>query len=183
MGKFVIVSGSPAEFSRSAAIAKFVGELLAENNEVEFIQVKDLPPEDLVYAKWDSEAIKKSISLIESADALVVISPVYKASYTGLLKTFIDLLPEKSLVNKTILPILNGGTVAHLLSLEYAFKPVFSVLGATDIVNGVYLVDSQVQYRETEITFIESGAEQRLRSNVSELISRVNNQPKLLIKG
>lgn len=183
MGKIVIVSGSPAKFSRSAAISKFVGELLEENHQVDYIKPSDLPPGDLVYAKWDSEAIKKSISLVESADALVFISPVYKASYTGVLKTFIDLLPEKSLVDKTILPILNGGTVAHLLALEYAFKPVFSVLGATDIINGVYLVDSQVQYNETELTYIENEAEQRLRVNVNELINKINQSEKAVIKG
>ncbi len=183
MGKIVIVSGSPAKFSRSAVIANIVGELLAENNQVEHIKVSELPPEALVFARWDHQAISSTIRLIESADAVVFISPVYKASYTGLLKTFIDLLPEKSLADKIILPILNGGTVAHLLSLEYAFKPLFSVLGATDIVDGVYAVDSQIQYKETELTFIEDGLEQRLKANVNELLIRLNKNKKPVVKG
>ena len=59
-----------------------------------------------------------------------------------MLKAFFDLIPEKGLVDKVVLPIVTGGTIAHLLSLEYAFKPLFSVLGSQEIINGVYMVDS-----------------------------------------
>jgi FMN reductase len=184
MANVVIISGSPSQVSRSSAVADFVGKLLKKKgNQFHHIKVCDLPAEDLVYAKFDSPAIQQAKTLIANADAVVVVSPVYKASYTGIFKTFFDLLPEKALSNKTILPIANGGTVAHLLSLEYAFKPLFSVLGATDIVDGVYIVDSQVQYSETELTFLSDEVEQRLRANVSELVSRLNRNTKSPIKG
>ncbi|HWO98485.1 MAG TPA: NADPH-dependent FMN reductase [Bacillus sp. (in: firmicutes)] len=182
MANIVIISGSPSPSSRSSAVADFVGELLEkEGNQLRHIKVRDLPAEDLLYAKFDSPAVQQAKTLVAGADAVVVVSPVYKASYTGIFKTFFDLLPEKALSGKTILPIANGGTTAHLLSLEYAFKPLVSVLGATDIVDGVFIADSQVQYSETELTFLSDEAEQRLRANVQELVSRLTKQPKASI--
>jgi FMN reductase len=70
------------------------------------------------------------------------------------------------------LPIATGGTIAHLLSLEYAFKPVFSVLGSNEILNGVYLIDSQIGYKENGLIFSDAGAEERLLASLEELIKR-----------
>jgi FMN reductase len=49
------------------------------------------------------------------------------------LKTYLDLLPQKALVGKRIVPIAIGGSLGHLLAIENALKPVLSVLGATEI--------------------------------------------------
>jgi FMN reductase len=172
MGIIVIISGSTSVKSRSSALAQVVGNLLGKGgNQVEHICVRDIPPEDLVYAKFDSPAIQEAATLISDADALVVISPVYKASYTGIIKAFFDLLPEKALAGKTILPIANGGTSAHLLALEYAFKPLFSILGARDILDGIFIVDSQIQYSKTEVRFQSEEIEQRFHWNINKLIS------------
>lgn len=184
MANVVVISGSPSKVSRSATIANFVGELVQkEGNHFHHLQIRDLPAEDLVYAKFDSQAIQQAKNLIAAADAVIVVSPVYKASYTGIFKTFFDLLPEKALAGKTILPIANGGTSAHLLSIEFAFKPLLSILGATDIIDGVFIVDSQVQYSETELKFVSDEVEQRLRANVNELLSRLTKNSKTLIEG
>lgn len=55
----------------------------------------ELPAEDLIHTKFESEAIVKANGLVAEADAVIVVSPVYKASYTGVLKTFLDLVPQK----------------------------------------------------------------------------------------
>ncbi|MGX6443214.1 NADPH-dependent FMN reductase [Neobacillus sp. K501] len=184
MTNIVLISGSPSLVSRSQAVANFVAKLLKKegNHTVQQINVRDIPPQDLLHAKFDSAAIQHALSVISEAEAVVVISPVYKASYTGIIKSFFDLLPEKALADKTVLPIANGGTGAHLLAIEYAFKPLFSVLGATDIVNGVFIVDSQVQYSKTELTFLSKETEQRLRKNVYELVSRAGKNSESLIE-
>ena len=119
MSNIVIISGSPSEVSRTSALASFLNNVIAEQgHQVNKISVRDLPPEALIYAQFNNSAIKEAQELVKQADALIVISPVYKASYTGVLKSFFDLIPEKGLEGKKILPIATGGSIAHLLSLR-----------------------------------------------------------------
>ena len=174
MSNIVIISGSPTQPSRSFAIASYVKKfLLTQNHKVEHINVRDLPPEDLIYANFKSPAINHTLAQVDRAQAVIVISPVYKASYTGVLKTFFDLIPEKGLAEKIILPIANGGSIAHLLSLEYAFKPLFSILDSQEILTGVYLVDSQFTYKDSELTFNQSEIQKRLHSSLETLLTKL----------
>jgi FMN reductase len=174
MSNIVIISGSPTQPSRSFAISSHVKKLLStQGHQIEHINVRDLPPEDLIYANFKSPAINHALAQVNRAQAVIVISPVYKASYTGVLKTFFDLIPEKGLFEKTILPIANGGSSAHLLSLEYAFKPLFSILDSQEILTGVYLVDSQFTYKETEVTFIDSDIQKRFDSALETLLTKL----------
>ncbi|WP_147532873.1 NADPH-dependent FMN reductase [Bacillus marasmi] len=175
MSNIIIISGSPSSVSRASTIAEYIGELLNKNgHKTQHLKVRDLPSEDLLHANFNSPSIIEAVNSVVNADAVVVVSPVYKASYTGVLKTFFDLLPEKALSKKPILPILNGGTTAHLLALEYALKPLFSVLGATEILNGVFIGDSQVKYSEAGVVFEDIEIENRLQSNVNELVQIIN---------
>jgi len=145
MAKVVIVSGSPTEGSRLNGIIEYVEQAIAASGwEVSLLRVTDLPAEDLVFARWDSPAIIEANRIIAEADAVVVASPVYKAAYTGVLKAFLDLLPQKGLEGKAVLPLFIGGTIAHLLSIDYALKPVLSALYARHIAAGVFAVDSQI---------------------------------------
>jgi len=177
MTNMVIISGSPAEVSRTSAIASFLNDVIAEDgHQVNKLSVRDLPPEALIYAQFNHPAIKEAQRLVEQADALIVVSPVYKASYTGVLKSFFDLIPEKGLAGKKVLPIATGGSIAHLLSLEYAFKPLFSVLGARDFTDGIYIVDSQLTYSRDGLNFVDGEVEQRLRSSVHDLLESLQEQ-------
>ena len=78
---------------------------------------------------------------------MLISTPVYKASFAGGLKAVLDLLDEKALAGKVVLPIATGGSPAHLLALEYGLKPVLSALGARHILAGVYATDKQVRRR------------------------------------
>jgi len=73
----------------------------------------------------------------------LVATPIYKAAYSGLLKSFLDLLPQDGLRGKTVLPLATGGSTAHLLALDYALKPVLGALGARHILDSVYATDAQ----------------------------------------
>lgn len=177
MSNVVIISGSPAVVSRSSAISKLVQDvLITKGHKVETIAVRSLPPEDLLYANFDSPAIQQAKALIEQAEGVIVVSPVYKASYPGVLKAFLDVIPEKGLANKIVLPIITAGTIVHLLAIEYAFKPLFSVLGARDLTDGVYIVDSQVGYTEQKLTFVDAEAEQRLGDAIAQLQVRLQQK-------
>src|SRR4051812_43285763 len=178
MSNIVIISGSPSQPSRSSAISTYLEKILvAEGKQVSTITVRDLPAEDLLLANFNSPEIKEAQSLIEQAQAVIIVSPVYKASYPGLLKAFLDLIPEKGLVNKVVLPVATGGTIAHLLSLEYAFKPLFSVLGSQEIINGVFMVDSEVSYKD-QLAFADAENEQRLKTALNDLLNKLPEEEK-----
>lgn len=117
MGKIVVINGTPSLVSRINAVIEYAeDDLRGRGFEVERINVAELPAEDLIHTKFESEAIVKANGLVAEADAVIVVSPVYKASYTGVLKTFLDLIPQKGLAGKIVLPLFMGGslkTFAH----------------------------------------------------------------------
>jgi FMN reductase len=171
LAKAVIISGATSNNSRLNGIEQEVKAFLTrERIEFEQIKVRELPPEDLIYAKFDSPEIVEANKKVESADAVIVLTPVYKASYTGVLKTYLDLLPQKGLANKIILPLVIGGTFGHLLMIDYALKPVLSALGATTILNGVYTLDSQVERIGDQQYELHSEVHERLHKALTDLV-------------
>lgn len=177
MPRITIINGNPAPTSRLNAILNLTQQLLEQEGvEVHRINVAELPAEDLIHTKFESEAIVKANALVAQADAVIVASPVYKASYTGVLKTFIDLIPQKGLAGKIILPLFIGGSLAHLLSIDYSLKPVLSALGARHILGGVYTVDSQVTKTDQGGFEIAEELVTRLEDNVAELVKETKQR-------
>ena len=79
-----------------------------------------------------------ALDQVREADALIVVSPVFKASYSGLFKSFWDLVEDGSLAGKPVLIAATGGTARHSLMLETAMRPLFSYLKATVAPSGVF---------------------------------------------
>lgn len=172
MTKIVAIAGSPSHPSRSYAVLEEAQKILkTQGAELEILLVRDLPAEDLLHARFDSATINAATAQVTAADAVIISTPVYKAAYTGILKAFLDLLPQKALLGKPILPIATGGTLAHLLAIDYALNPVLGVLGATHILQGVYLVDTQFQRLETGgIEFSDPELQARFHNAITELL-------------
>lgn len=136
------IAGSPSANSRSAHLLGWVADRLARNGQqVEQLAVRDLPAEDLLHARAASPAIQAALAKVAQAEAVVIATPIYKAAYSGLLKSFIDLLPQYGLTGKVVLPLASGGSLAHALAIDYALRPVLSSLGAQIIVPGVFVED------------------------------------------
>ena len=89
------------------------------------------------------DRVADAIQLVLGSRIVVASSPVYRATYSGLLKTFFDLLPQDALEGKIGVPILTGGSQAHLLALDHSFRPLFASIGATVVGTGVYGYDAQ----------------------------------------
>lgn len=175
MSKVVIISGSPTPTSRLHGVIEVAkSELEQAGLTVDWIKVRDIPAEDLLYAKFDSEAIVSANALVAAADAVFVATPVYKASYTGVLKAFLDLLPQKGLERKIVLPLAVGGTLSHLLAIDYALKPVLSALGAQNILQGVYVLDKQVTWGDQGQAILDDEISTRLHESVSQFIQEIN---------
>ncbi|BBH21456.1 FMN reductase (NADPH) [Paenibacillus baekrokdamisoli] len=171
MPKVVIISGSPNPISRLNGIVDHIEErLVSLGLDVRFLHVASLPAEDLILARFDSPSIVEANRIVAEADAIVIASPVYKAAYTGVLKTYLDLLPQKGLEGKVILPLFIGGTIAHLLAIDYALKPVLSALYARHITAGVYAVDKQITKTEDGSFILEEELILRLNAAVAGFV-------------
>ena len=141
----LLIAGSPSERSRSAALLDAVSlRLVARGALVERLHIRDLNPQALLLADAAHRTIAHAVEQVADADVLVVSTPVYKAAYSGVLKVFLDLLPQTALKGKTVLPLATGGSPHHMLALDYALRPVLQSLGAKHILPGIYATDVQV---------------------------------------
>jgi FMN reductase len=142
----LLIAGSPSDPSRSAALLDAVSHRLALRGgpKIERLNIRDLPAEALLLAQWGHPAIVRALAQVAQAHAIVVATPVYKAAYSGVLKVFLDLLPQTALKDKTVLPLATGGSPHHMLALDYALRPVLQSLAARHILPGVYATDAQL---------------------------------------
>ncbi|MDP9884370.1 FMN reductase [Sinomonas atrocyanea] len=82
--------------------------------------------------------LAEAISAVERADAIIAVTPVFSASYSGLFKSFIDVLEPRSLEGKPVLLGATGGTARHSLVLDLALRPLFSYLRTRTVPTGVF---------------------------------------------
>ena len=170
MSKVTIISGSPTEVTRlNGVLHEVLDHLSGIGIAPEIINVRQLPSEALIQAKFDSSEITEANKKVEDANIIVILTPVYKASFSGVLKTYLDLLPQSGLEGKTILPIAVGGTFGHLLMIDYSLKPVLTALGATYILKGAFILDSQIKKLENNRYELDSEAKNRLVSSLNSI--------------
>ncbi|MEV5319378.1 NADPH-dependent FMN reductase [Streptomyces sp. NPDC052687] len=145
MATVLSVSGSPSATSRTARLLRHLDDrLVAQGHQVVPLDVRTLPPEALLHAHLGHPAIAEATALFAQADGVVIGTPVYKAAYSGLLKSLLDLLPQYALAGKTVLPLATGGTTAHVLAIDYALRPVLASLGAAHITPGWFTLDKDI---------------------------------------
>jgi len=174
MQKVTIIAGGHKIDSRLTGILEFATSYLEENKvKFEVIQVHQLPSQALITADFMNEDIAVARQKVEESKGVIVLSPVFQASYSGIIKTFLDLLPMKSLREKTILPLMLGGSYAHLLVMDYALKPVIANLGATNILTGAYVMDAQIAKEENNTYTLDEDAKVRITSQLMQLVEAV----------
>ncbi|MGH3631935.1 MAG: NADPH-dependent FMN reductase [Sciscionella sp.] len=145
MAGILTISASPSARSKTAGIRRLVDERLTGlGHDLSALDVRDLPAAALLAADTREPAIAAVLGAFERADGVVVATPVYKASYSGLLKTLLDLLPQRALADKVVLPLATGGSLAHVLVLDYALRPVLTSLGSPHIVQGHFVLDHAI---------------------------------------
>lgn len=168
------ISGSPSPRSRSGwllqwAQTQFDG--VARRSDT--ISVAALPAQELLHADRDCPPIAEAIRRVADADLLIVATPIYKAAYSGVLKLFLDLLPTDALRGKSVLPLASGGSLGHLLALDYALKPVLSALGARDILDGVFAIDAHFLPQASGGYALDPALATRLANAVAPLLERL----------
>lgn len=170
----LLIAGSPSERSRSAALLDAVAErLLFRGVQVEHLHIRDLSAQALILADFGHPTISHALGRVAKADVVVVATPVYKAAYSGVLKVFLDLLPQTALAGKTVLPLATGGSPNHMLALDYALRPVLQSLGAKHILSGIYATDAQVTLTESGAYAVSAEIGERLDQSVTTLVRDV----------
>ena len=88
-------------------------------------------------------ALSLEIDLLLDVDLILVVSPIYRASYPGMVKAFFDELPHEALINKVALPIMVGGTDRHYLATRYTWAVMLQELGAI-VPKALFILDSSI---------------------------------------
>jgi FMN reductase len=83
-------------------------------------------------------ALARSLESVVAADGLIVVTPIFNASYSGLFKSFFDVFEEPALLDKPVLLAATGGTARHSLALEHALRPMFTYLRASVVPTSVF---------------------------------------------
>ena len=167
----LLIAGSPSERSRTAALLEAAGQRLTTRGAlVERLRVRDLSPQALLLADFGNRSISQAIGLVAQARVIIVATPVYKAAYSGVLKVFLDVLPQEAFKGKTVLPLATGGSANHMLALDYALRPVLQSLGARHILSGIFATDAQVTLSPEGAYSVAPEIGQRLDAAVNLLI-------------
>ena len=141
----VAVSGGMNALSKTESLVQNILDELAQATPitVHFIKLSEIGSllSGAVYRNQLPASVQADLDAIESADVLVVGTPVYRASFTGLFKHFFDFVDQSALVDVPVLLSASGGSERHALVIEHQLRPLFSFFEAQTLPIGVYATD------------------------------------------
>ena len=143
MTKIVVLSGNPRPGSRTSALAIAVGTALADRfgAPVETVEVGDLGAGLLTPGDPGTDA---AVTALTGADLLVVATPTYKGSYTGVLKVLLDRLPAQALAGKLAVPVVTAGVALQAAAAEALLRQLLTELGAEVAQPGLPVVEADL---------------------------------------
>ncbi len=163
-----VVVGNPKPRSRTLTVAEAVARAAAgaadlADAERTTVDLADLGPQ---LFDWSSRDVRAAVDLIRHCTLAVVASPTYKASYTGLLKSFLDWFSTTDLDGVTVVPVMVGAGLQHMLAVETHLRPLLVELGASLPTRGLYVTEDQFDVLDDVVGewLLEAGP--RLRSSV-----------------
>jgi FMN reductase len=108
--------------------------------EVGVVELRDLAVDlaNNLVAGYPSRRLAQAVETVSGADGLIAVTPVFSASYSGLFKSFFDVIDDDALTGKPVLAAATGGTARHSLVLDHALRPLFSYLRAIVVPTAVY---------------------------------------------
>ncbi|MEU6216590.1 FMN reductase [Streptomyces sp. NPDC047022] len=140
--KLVVVSAGLSVPSSTRLLADRLAAAAAERAAVDIrvVELRDLAVEIAhnFTNGFPGRALGEALDAVTRADGLIVVTPVFSASYSGLFKSFFDVLDNDALEGKPVLIAATGGTARHSLVLDHALRPLFSYLRAVVVPTGVY---------------------------------------------
>ncbi|GHK00269.1 hypothetical protein SY2F82_20660 [Streptomyces sp. Y2F8-2] len=142
MKKLVVVSAGLSVPSSTRLLADRLAAAVEHRApvSVRVVEVRDLAVEIAhnFTNGFPGPALAAALEAVTKADGLIVVTPVFSASYSGLFKSFFDVLDKDAMVGKPVLIAATGGSARHSLVLDHALRPLFSYLRAVVAPTGVY---------------------------------------------
>ena len=180
--KVLGLCGSPATPSKTLiAVKKAVDYALVADPSIsaEVINIRDYDVkfcngQDSSSYEGDTQAI---IQKIVEADALIIGTPMYRGSYTGILKNIFDIIPNDALVGKPIGLIATGGSDHHFLAIEHELKPLLGFFLAYPLPGAVYANNSHY----SDLSLVDTGILDRLQKLAQDVLKFSNHMPKDLV--
>jgi FMN reductase len=141
-----VVVGNPKPRSRTLDVALHVARVASDVAGIDgsaplVVELADLGPE---LFDWSSTTVRAAVESVSECDLLVVASPTYKATYTGLLKAFLDWFDTSGLAGGATVPVMVGAGPAHALAVEVHLRPLLVEIGASVPTRGLYVVESDL---------------------------------------
>ena len=111
-----------------------------EDVTVEVVELRELARDlaDHLVTGFPKPALRSALETVSGADALIAVTPIFSASYSGLFKTFVDVLEQGALAGTPVLLAATAGSARHSLALEHALRPLFSYLRALTVPTAVF---------------------------------------------
>src|ERR1700712_3891843 len=135
-----LVIGNPKPNSRTRAAAEMLFSATVHNLPRQVLELSEIGPALL---GWGDPEVKGAVEKVRNSSFVVVASPTYKATYTGLLKLFLDQFAGgEGLRDVVVIPLMLGAGPQHQLAAEVHMKPLLAELGAITTSPGLYLNDS-----------------------------------------
>ena len=112
--------------------------------EITTIELRDLAHEitDNLLTGFPAPRLDAAIQAVTRADGLIAVTPIFTTSYSGLFKSFIDIIDPQAIADLPVLLGATGGTERHSLAIDYAMRPLFTYLHAVPVPTGVYAASS-----------------------------------------
>ena len=157
---------------RLAAATDRALRLTGEQLSVDVVELRPLAQDitDAVLTGFPSGALAEAVATVRGADALIAVTPVFTASYSGLFKSFVDVLEDGALAGKPVLLAATAGTARHSLVLEFAMRPLFAYLRADVVPTAVFAA--------TDDFGSDAGLSERVDRAARELADAVVGRPR-----
>ena len=137
--RMAVVCGNPRPRSRTLEAARLVAAKLAGAEPDLVLDLIEMGPH---FVGWGDEISAAAVESVRGCDVAVYASPTYKSSYTGLLKSFLDLIPTDGLAGQIAFPVMLGAAMGHAMAPDVFLKPVLVELGASCPARGLYLLET-----------------------------------------
>ncbi|MFF8188558.1 FMN reductase [Microbacterium sp. NPDC016588] len=117
-------------------------------------------------------ALEQMINTVVSADGVIVVTPIFSTSYSGLFKSFIDVLDPQALTGTPVLIGANAGTARHSLAINYAIRPLFTYLHANPVPTGVFAASSDWGSNADEVAPLGARVDRAAREFADAIAAR-----------
>ncbi|MCK2216813.1 NAD(P)H-dependent oxidoreductase [Actinomadura sp. ATCC 31491] len=143
--KLVVVTAGLTQPSSTRLLADRLAEaaarrLAGHEPDVRVIELRELAGDvaNAFVTGFPGARLREALEAVTAADGLIAVTPIFSGSYSGLFKSFFDVLDNTALTGKPVLIAATGGTARHSLALEHALRPLFAYLRAVVVPTAVY---------------------------------------------